>query len=670
MGRVRRPSEPASRAPWVTRLLIAVLVGIAATMAGATPTPAQAEPAAPVQVELTDLSPTVLSADATVRLSGRITNTSDQTITSPQVLLWRDLAPITSTEQLDATLASPPTLPIGARVVEVPSAYTQHLPAEMAPQQTFEFTVSAPVKALGLPSPNALYLLGVHVRGVYDRMNQTVGRARTFAPFENGKPPTVAVTDIIALSSRPSYADGVFTDAHLAGEIAPGGRLDVLLQAAATRGTSVAVDPATLAEIDAMTRAYQVVADDGSVVDGTEQDTARDWLSRWNALGGDRWRLPWASPDLAAMAHNGDGGLAGYSVRATAAEQLTDDLPTLVIPAQGGVDAGVVRLAARFEPEAVLARGLSSPVVRVDGQRLVDFDAGAFAGGPGPDPSTTAVQLRQRLLADTLLAALAGRKTPVVHVVDTAEGARAAMDASAGHVRRTPLDELLATTTAVPGEAPAYPEQLRAQELTALQLTEASALAHAYRASADLQVDSDAVKGAADRTVSRATSAWWRSADKSSRRWTRERTDAQQAQLAGTDVRVITPPRAVMSGRDGFFPVTITNKLDVPVRVSVRFTADNPQRLRISDLTDITVQPGESVTRTIEPHATANGTYLARAQLMTSSGISIGRAASITVQASNIGKAGWIIVIGSGIVLLGGTVLRIRQVRRYGKGSV
>lgn len=667
-----RSDQHAFRAPWVARLLLALLLCLGWIAPGATPaTRAAADNGGPVRVELTELTPATMSKDSTLKIAGRITNTSDQTITSPQVLLWRDLAPITSREQLNDTLASPANLPIGARIAsdKYPNAYTQNLPAELAPKQSLEFSVSAPAEAFGFTAKDALYLVGVHVRGVFDQQNQTVGRARTLVPYETGNDQTVPVTDVVTLSSRPSLAEGVFSDDHLSGELADGGRLDALLDAASAPGVSVAIDPATLDEVEAMTQPYRVRGEGGTVVDGTGQDVARDWLSRWEALSGDRWRLPWASPDIASMAHNDQRDLVGYAARATTAESGTDDLPTLVVPAGGGVDAATLRVATTFEPDAVLAAGLAAPVVADGDLRLVNIDATAFGGGPGPDPVNTAVQIRQRMLADTMVAALAGSKAPIVRVIDTTAAARAVQETDSDHVRSRTLSDLLAATSATKSDPPSYPEALRAAELTPLQLTEADELAHAYRASADLQVDSDAVKAAADRAVGRATSSWWRGMDKSSRRWVRAQADALQEQLGGADVRILPPRPFVMAGRDGLFPITITNKLDVPVKVSVKFTADNPQRLRIPSLTEITVGPGESVTRNIAPHATANGTYLVRAQLTTSSGISIGRAASITVQASNIGKAGWIIVVGSGIVLLGGTVLRIRQVRRYGKGT-
>ena len=119
-----------------------------------------------------------------------------------------------------------------------------------------------------------------------------------------------------------------------------------------------------------------------------------------------------------------------------------------------------------------------------------------------------------------------------------------------------------------------------------------------------------------------------------------------------------------MSSRTNQFPVTVTNNLTEQIRVQVVVHTDNPQRLTVPPSDLVTVEPGQSVTVNIRPEATSNGLVIARAYVATADGHRVSPDTSITVEVTDLGVVAWIIVGVSGLVLVGATAWRIRQVRR------
>ncbi len=61
---------------------------------------------------------------------------------------------------------------------------------------------------------------------------------------------------------------------------------------------------------------------------------------------------------------------------------------------------------------------------------------------------------------------------------------------------------------------------------------------------------------------------------------------------------------------------------------------------------------------------TTNGSVNVTAQLETPQGRPIGSAINITLRATSFGRVGWVIIILSGVVFMGATAIRIRQVQR------
>ncbi|PRQ11087.1 hypothetical protein C1Y63_08140 [Corynebacterium sp. 13CS0277] len=190
--------------------------------------------------------------------------------------------------------------------------------------------------------------------------------------------PLAAATHITpgATGEAPDRAPLILQNEDLAAELAPGGRLDVLLRAyeeavADPRvGTAacLALDPALLDTVERMTHGYTVSATRPSPVaeklrlrdswgqdahahagrDGTGVGDAQRWLARVSlaARGGCSVALPWANADVNALAATGSSWLVreGISTGADTIVRTTGAQPvrTVVIPGTGFVDSHAV----------------------------------------------------------------------------------------------------------------------------------------------------------------------------------------------------------------------------------------------------------------------------------------------------------------------------------------
>ena len=120
------------------------------------------------------------------------------------------------------------------------------------------------------------------------------------------------------------------------------------------------------------------------------------------------------------------------------------------------------------------------------------------------------------------------------------------------------------------------------------------------------------------------------------------------------------------------FPITIRNTLEADgahpdvraVKVNLVFHSENSQRLTIKTIKAPQIRAQDSFTGNAAVTARANGIVPVTAQLMTQSGRPVGRPFDIEVQVTQNGTTGWAIAIAAGIVLVGSTFLRIRQVAK------
>jgi hypothetical protein len=489
------------------------------------------------------------------------------------------------------------------------------------------------------------------------------------------------MTTLVTLSSRPSLVrPGVLSDDHLAREVATGGRLSRLLAAADTEATSFAVDPALVEEVQTMATGYQVLDGDGGTTTGAGASDAARWLAGFTTLQSrrDGYRLLFGSPDLAALVHDGQQAAIQATAAAARRAEATRTLPLLVLPTGGRADAATVEAAGALKPRAIVlsdrsAAGPGPLLVGPSQVPIVSTSTAVSGGGPGPDPRDTAVQLRQRLLAETWIeastasgGAIHGR---VRLITSAAQAGQTSTDAA--WLQHSPLSALLDSTPATWSRQFHYPTAVRESEMPVSQLGSLRRFTASQRSYIDLLVDQQAAEASGGAAVARAASGTWRRQNRARRAFLAPQQSALDGLLQhGVEIR--SQPRVSTIDQQGVvFPITVKNTLPAgpdpqtnAVQLRLVFTSDNPDRLTIKPINIERIPAQGNATRNVEVTARANGIVPVTAQLQTRSGRKVGEPFLIEVQVTQNGTTGWLIALGAGLVLFGTTALRIRTVAR------
>ncbi|MGJ3508419.1 DUF6049 family protein [Enemella sp. A6] len=650
--------------------LISLLVLAVVGLLGPSPS-AAADEEQPARITFSEVT-VPSTGDGQVVVAGTIANTTSGPLYNLQAMVWRDSTPITTPEALDSVLQSEPTQPLGRRVCCEIGTFqdltTPDKPLEAGQEVKFRITLT--MDDLELPDREGVYLIGLHLRGSTDGSAPwTLSRARTFALRTTDSTPAPMVTSVVVLSSRPSMVrDDVFVDDHLATELAPGGRLHTLLESAAREKVSHAIDPSLLDEVIMMSDGYQVTGADGKLRPGEGASVADDWLVAFEKLSGDRYRLPYAMPDLtalAAMPDNMGAELISYADKAGQQVPALAYAPVLVLNSSNEWNPDGLLLADRFEASAVVlnntdAQGvLLQPVHKTP---LVRTDPTIFDGGPGPDPVGDRIRIRQRMHAEALVQALDGQPVPV-RIIDTPQAA-ALDEATPAGTRRRPLSELLKQSPSSWTGDPEWTTSMDQAQLQPEQLALVTELVETQALFNDLLVDPTDRQTTSYPVIARGVSSWWRGAAKEQEAFLAPARAEMEGVTDGDTISLRAPSRVTLSMREGTtFPATISNNYSREIQVRPVFESVQGQRIRFPEQPVVVIAPGESVTVNINPVAEVNGLVDVSGRLTTPSGHQVSDKVNVVVEVSDLGWAAWVIVLISGAVLVGTTTLRIRQVR-------
>ena len=662
--------------------LLAVAAGLLLAAVPA-PTPAYAEePVALVRITLKSITPALPTRDGQITLTGTATNITPERIFRAQAYFWRNQAPITDREGFDQALGSASNEPLGSRIVDGYQNLYEETDPYLEAGETDAFTLTVDVDALQLSPTDGVYLMGVHV--LQNNAPVAVGRARVFVPVVETSPTEqLRMTSLVTFSSRPSLVrTGVLADDHLAREVAPNGRLSKLLAVADADNLSFAVDPALLDDLQTMAGGYLVLDGDGGTIAGTGAADAARWLGGFAALQGrrDGYRLLYGSPDLAALVHDGQQSAIRAAAAASRRVELTRNLPLLVLPTGGRADEATAVAASDLKPKAIVLSDRSAagsgPLLTGPGAApILSFSPAVSGGGPGPDPRDTAVQLQQRLLAETWIEATStadGTARGRVRLITTANQAtRAYAGVDAPWLTSSPLSTLLQSRPAVWSEEYVYPAAVRDGELTSSQLRSLRRFNATQRTFTDLLVDGKQAKATGGSAVARAASGAWRHQDRARQAFLAPQQAAVDA-LVVHGVQIRSLPKVSTIDQEGVvFPITVRNTLppgtnpdDNAIRARLVFTSDNDQRLTIKPIELPLIRAQNSVTVDAEVTARANGIVPVTAQLLTETERRVGQPIQLEVQVTQNGTTGWLIALGAGVVLIGSTALRIRTVAK------
>jgi len=419
------------------------------------------------------------------------------------------------------------------------------------------------------------------------------------------------------------------------------------VDAAAQPGMSWAIDPSLLDEVTDMADGYAVSTPPTSIP-GTGVEAAKRWLDAYRALpAASGVQTLYGHPDLVGAA---DAGATAVLDRAQAAT------------AASGLGLPVVAVAARVNEAALASLGRRNIAVvspGADATRPWSLVGGARVAGA----QTLEAPVRSPMLGDSpatraavavALARATGGQVRLVRTPDAVD-----LDATIpAWVVRTPLRDLIATeplaVAAAPTAAPASggltPDLIGRLDALATHLT-------AYGSAAP---DSTLTFMVDALTADAAGEAWL--ADPAGR--DAYLTGVQAVTTLAGRITLSATRSVTLSSAESQFPATITNRLGDTITVRVAGESDNSARMSIRPSEWVTIRSGDSQTVLLTASAGGNGLVEAVLSVQTRDGVRVSELVPISVEATNLGQVGWLVVIGSAVMLVVTTGLRIRQVRR------
>jgi len=633
-------------------LLTAGLTGVATTV------PAWAE-SDTVRIEITSVTPSIVTGEGTVTITGTVTNLSADPIPQASVTMWTGNTPLTTQEKLMAALATPPA-GASVRAEATSSASLTGADTALGPGVTAPFTVTAPTmgrSSLNLSQPGAAYLVGVRA---YSTGTTPLGRAITVLsyPSSTGGPTWI---QLITLSFRPSLITpatsdqpALFANDDLSAALA--GPLSDRLHLALRPGTTVLVDPLLWDEVTAMAAGYDVRGSDGTVAPGAGQEAAQAWLDAAQPLleSPGAYRTLYGNPDVAKATVALRPDVVPWSQAALAADSPLASLPLAVLPWGGSCTPALLATVSPASPSLVVCANATGPTISTSGGLSVL----AVTALPITAPTLGSSTLAQQTLTDAtiLLRSQAGR--PIALLLDDP----AAVPTTTLPTTLVPARQMAAGSVAT-SFGPAVDPPPASPDLVA----ETAGI----EADVALAGQLTATSPQAGALIARALSGLWSSGwgdtpegQQAALSWADSLVGATRAQVAGGALELRTAETWYLTAPNADVPVTVINHYNLTVSVAVQFHSDNPQRLGIASTSLIAVGPGQSVQVRVTPIASANGVTPVTATIVDSTGQPVSAPVAIQVRVTSAGRLGWIIIIASGLAFLVATALRVRQVRR------
>lgn len=628
------------------------------------------------RVTLTGLAPAVADRDDVLTLRGVLENVGDAALVDPLPALRWSGDPLQSADEVDLVAANPLF-----RYGRIDYRYSVPL-ATLAPGDRAEFSIDVPLDALGLGS--GVFVLGVDVlASLPDGLRVFVANDRTTIAVDVPAEQPLPVALVWPLAAAPSLLpDGRLVDDALAGEIAPGGRLDRLLDVADGAPVTWVVDPDLVDTLSAMADGYETVRPSG---EGSGAADARRFLDRLAETMGeaaDVRRLPAADPDVGGAYA---AGVDGPTVALALGEGLDDNaaatlagrpLPPLALlmdrPVTGrmlgaylrnGVPTSVLATDAVTAPSASGRETVRRPKARDVAAFIARVPPVGSQGAAGRD----ALAARQWMLA-----------TSAVHATGSAPGSGMVVSAAprwspAPDEAEALLAAWLSTDWIEPvslGSLPVGPgddvDESPAVRLVADQQPEpvpestiegvAAVLADTQRLQA-LFAEPLLAEADVPAVVARSISFAWQADPEAGEGYLAALTS--EVVGAESQISLVVSPAITLASRSGRFPITLVNDAAVDVLVGVDFTSQNSSRLRVENISPVVLTAGEKRTLTATALATANGRLQVTARLVTSEGSSVGSPVTTIVDVTNVGALGYT-VIGIGGALLVAAIARSR----------
>lgn len=662
----------------------------------------------PLQLQIDQLTPSVVTDDRDIVIAGTITNVSDETWTGINIAPFRGAFPISDSANLAAAAALPADEYVGDRLVDVASL---HKVESLAPGASTTFRTTIPRAQLN--STAGVYWVGVHARGETEtqpRDDYSDGRARTFLPVAGADPQPLRTSLVLSLRAPVHHAsDGRIADPDEWVELLrEGGRLHGLLDAggqAGDRPITWLVDPAvphavsrlavgnpgwSLSPLPAPPGAEPSPEEDEPVEPTlpvlpapapTDEEEAEEpssevvelaqaWLNQFRTVLADAQvlALPYGDLDVSALSETDPVGLAAAHNRSA---QVLAEFGITSSPVVGSLEGDLSRAAVQNSPSSALVLltertlslgGSQSPTTgRLLDRNFATVSAGVLDGGPGPEPSGGALAVRQRVASEAVLRGLTQDSSPLVVSPpadwDASDGAAELFDLlDSKRFRLRSLDSVVkASSETLPVDSlELTEEQLDAQvptaNITAAQdlVDTAGTLESILTRPARLDVQ---VRDTAWTTLGHSS----RENPRASLRRAR-RSRAHIEELLGA-VTISGPASATLSGATGRIGTTVSN--DLPVAVTVSVLTQAPDALDVAVPNPVRLAPESRRRLLLETTATREGIQILTLTVSDAEGQSLGSQTSFPVRSSEVGRLLWFIMGGGALILFGAIGLRL-----------
>lgn len=672
----------------------------------------------PLAMEIDQVTPDVLLAapEATVRVGGTVTNTTDEPWTSVRVYPLVSPAPMTSPAELAEAAAEEPDSFIGNRIT-TDGLFDRSI-TTLAPGETRRFTLTLPASSFGITGGPGVYWLGVHALGETSegRSSNAAGKARTFLPVLPAQQATAAVptTVVVPLRERVvTTADGAVADTDRWAELlGPEGRLREIADLAAdpaADSVSWLLDPALLdvayrlavgnpgrdigpSEPDADEAPEEpdepATADPGTAPTAdaddapTEEDEelaelAADWLADVVAAleDADVLALPYGDVDLEGAVQR------DVRIYTTARALSTDALerygltgrPAVAPPPTEGLTPTALDvltdetalLADDRLPEGSLGDG--EVVGALGDVTVVAADASAASGGPRPGPTTSSLQVRQRTAAETVVEDLVGSTSTSRVVVlpsawDPAGEGLPVAGVGPNAVAPVPLSTLQPATLAPVTADVVVTDAAAADVVPGTLVAAARELVVTGQRLDRVLPDNDTLSEQVAREASLAVSYADRDDPAAAAASLRGASDDIDAMLGRITVEV--PSAITLASETGRFSARVVNGLDQTIEVVVR--AGGGRGITVDSSEPLTVPAGGSTTVLLDTRLELLGVYDVEVAVADVDGTALGTPTTTRLRSAAVSDVIWIVIGVAFVLLTGATSIWLRRRRERG----
>ncbi|WP_248579638.1 DUF6049 family protein [Nocardioides sp. InS609-2] len=671
-----------------------------------------AEVTTPLEIKITDLTPSVIEPDADVTISGTVTNTTSETWTDINLYTFRSMTPIPDAASLALAAESEADEYLGDRILE-PDTYAT-VPS-LAADETATFTAIVPREALATGNQAGVYWVGVHALGASPSTPGDAladGRARTFIPLlpEDSKPIDAAL--VLPLRATVHYdPDGRVSDpVGWAKRLGAGGRLSNVLRAGQTAGSRPVtwlVDPAVVQAVTRLAEGNQPLSlaplpgseggdepengetpstdspppvtptpapadEDLSPENAAAASAARDWLLLFQQAIGPRsvLTLPYGDVDMSAAARHAP---ETYDL---ALERSADAMTGLQVAASPALAPHSGYLSpealARAPREALVLLsdtavaglgGLAPSSGQLLGHQIATTSSGVAAGGPGPESSSSPIAVRQRLLSEAALRMVSGDRTPIIMVPpptwNPADSQTLYDSFAEGVLQMRELSELVsAGSETLADDELVYPDAELEGELPTANFESARALM-ADGMVLSCVLDLPAGIGYSVGNIALTGLSYFSRRDPESSRLATQRSAGGISDILGK-VTIDGPSKVTLSSDQGNLGATISNELTEAVTVRVVALTDGGIQLEGPET--ITLAPLSRRRILLDATATRQGIHTVTLRVTDVEGEPLGSATTFSVRTAQVSQVIWLIMAAGAVMLFG--AIGVRLVRR------